>query len=339
MSRQTLGEFEIIDLFRVAAQPRHDWVRQGIGDDCAVLDLDGEHSLLVTTDLLVERVHFLREVITPWQLGWKAMAVNISDVAAMGGEPRAAFVAGGLAPGMDRAYLEAMRDGLLACARKYGVDLLGGDTSRSARDALLCITLLGVAPREQVVLRSGASPGDRIYLGGPVGRSAAGLWLLLDGAPLAERVSPALRRELFRAHLEPKPQVALGRWLAEHGLASAMIDVSDGLLQDLDHVCQASGVGARIVAEALPVGDAMVEMHGLLQQGDPYSWPLSGGEDYVLLFTVPAERERGLLGAARRALGLDLVPCGHIESEPGLRLQRDGETSEVEAKGWDHFPA
>jgi len=337
VSGKGLGEFGIIDLFRARGAPRRGWVRQGIGDDCAVLDLDHERCLLVTTDLLIERVHFLADAITPRQLGYKAMAVSVSDIASMGGEPLAAFVAAGLQRDVQRPFLEGLRDGLLACAQEHGVDLLGGDTSASLRDCLLCITLLGQAPRQQVVLRSGARAGDQVVVGGPLGQSAAGLWLLTEGAPLAERVSRVPRRQLLRAHLEPRPQVALGRWLAARGAASAMIDVSDGLLQDLGHICAASGVGARLVAEALPVDDALQEVHALSGHSDPYDWVLHGGEDYALLFTVPPEQVPGLARDARRELGIGLVACGFVEQEPGLRLQRGATVTWVEPRGWDHF--
>jgi thiamine-monophosphate kinase len=337
MGERQLGEFEIIDLFRGGGSFHHDWVQQGIGDDCAVLDLDGQRSLLVTTDLLVERVHYLRDAITPWQLGWKAMAVNISDIAAMGGTPRAAFAAAGLAAGVELGFIEGLRDGMLACAEQYGVDLLGGDTSRAPRDGVLCLTLLGSAPSEQVVLRSGARPGDVAFLGGPVGLSAAGLWLLTQGAERGARLPADLRERLLRAHLEPRPQVALGRWLAERGLATAMMDVSDGVLQDLGQICRASGVGALVAGEVMPVERALVQASALGCSDEPWRLALSGGEDYVLLFTAPAEQQDAIVQGAHDDLGIELIPFAWIEPEPGLRLFGTDGIHRVEPKGWDHF--
>ncbi len=336
MRKPTPSEFEIIDLFRGAGH-RHAWVQQGIGDDCAVIDLDGERSLLVTTDLLVEGVHFLGDTISPWQLGWKAMAVNISDIAAMGGTPRAAFAAAGLTPGVDVAYLQALRDGMMACARRYGVDLLGGDTSRAPRDAVLCLTLLGTAARDRVVLRSGAQPGHVAFLGGHVGSSAAGLWLLGEGRDRAERLAPVHLERLLQAHLEPAPQVELGAWLAQRGFASAMMDVSDGVLQDLGHICRASGVGALVAGEALPVERALVAagVAGCCEQ--PWRFALSGGEDYVLLFTAPADQQEEIVVGARHELGIELIPFAWIEPEPGLRLFGADGITPVEPAGWDHF--
>jgi thiamine-monophosphate kinase len=336
MAAHGLGEFEIIDLFRGGAF-RHDWVREGIGDDCAVLDLGGDRSLLVTTDLLVEGVHYRGHTISPWQLGWKAMAVSVSDVAAMGGLPRAAFAAAGLPPGLDRGWLEQLRDGMAACAERYGVDLLGGDTSGAPRDGLICVTLLGEAPREQVVLRKGARPGDVAFLGGPVGLSAAGLWLLERGPEAARGLPEALRERLVKAHLEPQPQVALGRWLAERGLATAMIDVSDGVLQDLRHICDASGVGALVAAEILPIDPALKAAAALGCGGEPWRTALGGGEDYVLCFTAPSEGWEAMVAQAREELGVELTPFAWIEEDPGLRRFGLDGIHRLEPAGWDHF--
>jgi thiamine-monophosphate kinase len=336
MSTSGPGEFEIIDLFRGGGH-RHPWVLDGIGDDCAVLDLGGERCLLVTTDLLVERVHYLRERISPWQLGWKAMAVSISDIAAMGGTPKAAFAAAGLAPGLDLAFLEGLRDGMLACAEGHGVDLLGGDTSRAARDGLLCVTLLGEIPRAEVLRRSGARPGDVAFLGGPVGLSAAGLWALTRGEVAAARLPEALHQQIVQAHLEPQPQVALGRWLAQGGMATAMMDVSDGVLQDLGHICRASGVGALVAGELLPLEPAVKAAAALGCATEPWRFALSGGEDYVLLFTAPAEHQEALIHGARAELGVELIPFAWIEEQPGLRLFGLDGIHTLEPEGWDHF--
>jgi len=301
-----LGEFDVIRLFADLAAPSHPWVRQGIGDDCAVLDLGGERCLLVTKDLLCEGVHFLRGTTTPRQLGWKSLAVNVSDIAAMGGRPLAAFLGLGL-DAAEPAFTVGFRDGFLACARAHGIDLLGGDTVRVPRDSVISVTLLGEVARGELVRRAGARAGDAIALGGPVGLSAAGLWLLSAGA---QPLDPARRETLVRAHLEPQPQVALGRWIAGRGVATAMIDVSDGLLQDLGHLCAAAGLGARILADALPAPDALAAAAALPGAPTASDWALAGGEDYVLLFTVPPERTAELIEGARRDLGLALTVVG-----------------------------
>ena len=320
-----LGEFGIIGLFRKAAKPGRRWVVQGIGDDCAVLDAGGDERLLVTTDMLVERVHFLRDKISPGQLGYKSLSVNISDIAAMGGEPTAAFLAWGLTEDLDRKFIEGFKDGLLRCAREFEVDLLGGDTTASQADIIACLTVLGRAGHTEVIKRSGARPGDVIMLGGVVGDSGAGLHLILDKPG---EVPDQDRERLLKAHLEPKPQVELGRMLATRQLATAMIDVSDGVLQDLSHIAAESGVGADLDADALPLSDAARRL-GASAGVDPRDWGLCGGEDYVLLFCVSDEQQSGLPDG--------VTPVGRITAEKRIRVKRDGAWKEVPVKGYDHF--
>jgi thiamine-monophosphate kinase len=320
-----MGEFGIIGLFRKAAKPGRRWVVQGIGDDCAVLDAGGDERLLVTTDMLVERVHFLRDKITPRQLGYKSLSVNISDIAAMGGEPTAAFLAWGLTEDLDREFVDGFKDGLLQCAKEFEVDLLGGDTTASKAGIIACLTVLGRADHKEVITRSGARPGDVIMLGGVVGDSGAGLHLILDKPG---EVSGEDRERLLSAHLEPKPQVELGRMLARQNLATAMIDVSDGVLQDLSHIARESGVGADLDADALPISDAARRL-GESAGVDPRDWGLSGGEDYVLLFCVSGDKQDELLSGA--------TPVGRITAEKRIRVKRDGAWSQVPVKGYDHF--
>lgn len=320
-----LGEFGIIGLFRKAAKPGRRWVVRGIGDDCAVLDAGGEERLLVTTDMLVEKVHFLRDKITSRQLGYKSLSVNISDIAGMGGEPTAAFLAWGLTADLNQAFVTGFKDGLLQCAREYQVDLLGGDTTASKSDIIACLTVLGRAEAGEVITRSGAQPGDVVMLGGVVGDSGAGLHLIQDKPG---EVSDDDRRRLLAAHLEPRPQVELGRRLSTQHLATAMIDVSDGVLQDLSHIAAESGVGADLDADALPLSDAA---RGLAKSAglDARDWGLSGGEDYVLLFCVPEEKQA--------ELGTGVTPIGTITAERRIRVCRDGTWKEVPAAGYDHF--
>lgn len=335
MSRglDSLGEFGVIGLFRQAADPLRSWTVQGIGDDCAVLDAGSDERLLVTTDALVERVHFLRKASSPAQLGRKAMAVNLSDIAAMGGEPTAAFLTLALTSDLDSAWVEDFRDGLMASAREHEVDLLGGDTVSSKADLVVSLTVLGRALAPEVVYRSGMSPGDALFLGRPVGGSAAGLHLLLGGEG---RIGPEDRQALLAAHLEPGPQVALGRLLGRRGLASAMIDVSDGVIQDLGHMCAASRVGAEIDADALPLPRAAVRLAGAAGL-DARDWGLSGGEDYCLLFSAPAERASEVEVECLGELDVQVYPIGRVVEGEAVRVLRDGTFSEHGPGGFDHF--
>lgn len=329
----TLGEFGIIGLFDQIGRPRHGWVEQGIGDDCAVLDIGGDERLLVTCDMLAEGTHFVRGGISAWQLGWKSLAANLSDIAAMGGEPRAAFLALGLSADLDLDFVRAYRDGLADCAREYRVDLLGGDTIATRADIVAGLTVLGRARAGRVISRAGARPGDRVMLGGTVGDSAAGLQLVLSRRGDA---SDAGRRRLLSAHLEPRPQIGLGRLLAERGLVSAMIDVSDGVLQDLGHICRRSGTGADLDAGRLPISDAARRLADSIGQ-DAIEWGLAGGEDFVLLFCVPAEKQAAAGQLCRRELGIEIHPLGEITSGPAIRLRRNGAWTAAHKKGYDHF--
>ena len=328
-----LGEFGIVRLFRLAAAGG-EGVLTGIGDDCAVLEGPPGERILVTTDALLEGIHFLRRGTGPYLLGWKALAVNLSDVAAMGGRPWGAFLALGIPKDLSLSYLEEFRRGLMDCAAPYGVPLLGGDTTASASGVTLCLTVLGKVPEGEEVLRSGARPGDRILLGRPTGESAAGLALILESP--RPQLPPGDEEALLLAHNKPHPQVELGRLLAREGLATAMIDVSDGLLQDLGHICRESGLGARVEEERVPLTPPL-RRFAAASGKDPLELALTGGEDYCLLFTVRPEEEERAIQAARRELGLTLHPIGRTTGEPGLLVGREGKWRPPSKGGFDHF--
>ncbi len=328
-----LGEFGIVDLFRSQASAEGKQVIQGIGDDCAVLAAGGQDCWLVSTDMLCQDVHFRLSDTTPAQLGHKALAVNLSDIAAMGGEPVATFLALGLPATVPTDFVQGFRDGLLACGREHHCELLGGDTVASPTGLVFSLTVIGRMPREQVITRAGARPDDIVCLGGLVGDSAAGLSLLLgQGAA----ISASEREKLVHAHLQPEPQLALGRWLAQKAGVSAMIDVSDGVVQDLGHICAESGCGAELVADALPLS---VAARNLAQStgGDARHWGLSGGEDYVLLFCVPAERQQEITQSCLAELKIEIFPVGTITAGAGVRVGIDGTWQRPSSGGWDHF--
>jgi thiamine-monophosphate kinase len=329
---RSLGEFGLVALFEGAGAGPRPEVVVGMGDDCAVLDLGGPARLVWTTDMLLERIHFERAWCGPEELGWKSMAVNLSDVAAMGAEPVAALLALGLPPDLSVDWVRAFRDGLAASARAYGLALVGGDTVAARRDVALCLTVLGRAPAGQVVLRSGGRAGDLLLVAGSLGDSAAGLRLLRGaGAGLGDEH----RRALLRAHLRPEPQLALGRALAAAGLARAMIDVSDGLVQDLGHLARASGLGAELEAEALPVSEAARAL-AAREGADPHAWALAGGEDYRLLFAVDPVRLEEARGVCL-GQGLEPAVLGRLTEGAGVRVRRAGQPLELGAGGFDHF--
>lgn len=294
------------------------------GDDAAAWKV-GETTELLTTDTMVEGVHFTRET-TPWRdLGWKSLAANISDIAAMGGLPKYALVTLGLPPETEVEDISEMYRGMLDIANAYGVLLVGGDTVRSD-SVFITISLTGVHPGQPMV-RSAAQVGDEVAVTGPVGCSAGGLKLMLESPQASGEAADYLRQR----HRRPEPAVAEGRILADNGVCAAM-DVSDGLADDLSKLCCASGLAARIHADQAPV-------HPLLKEVFPENaaeLALRGGEDYVLLFTAAPELMRSVLpllsdGAA--------VIGETVAGAPGQVTVVDSSGAETAAGrgGWDHF--
>jgi thiamine-monophosphate kinase len=327
MTLRELGEFGLIATIRsrVANAPG---VWRGIGDDAAEVELPAGERLLTSTDLLLEGVHFDFAWTSPRDLGAKAVAVNLSDIAAMGGTPRFLYV--GLACPAEAAVadLEAFVDGVLAETGRYGVALVGGDTCRSPGPWIVSVTIEGSVPAGEAVGRDGARPGDRILVSGTLGDSALALALWQEGATPAPF--------LAARHCRPTPRLALGRELAGHRLATAMIDLSDGLASDLQHILQASGVGAELGSAALPLSPAFREV--LARQPQRLALALGGGEDYELLCTVPAARVAEAV-ALGEELGVPLTPLGTVLApDAGLQLRAaDGTVQPLRARGYDHF--
>ena len=308
----------------------------GIGDDAAVLSLSRHLHTLVTTDFLTDGIHFRREWTPGRLLGRKALAVNLSDIAAMGGEPRAFVFGAGFPRSIEPGYARAVARGITSQARRFGVAIVGGDTCAS-RTLLLSVTLLGVVEPGREVRRSGARPGDGLYVTGSLGSSAAGLHLLRRGAR-AGRVTGA-RAAALRAHLDPEPRVLAGRLLGVTRLASAMIDLSDGLSMDLPRLCAASGAGAVVEEAAVPVARAAVAVLGGKSAAHA---ALVGGEDYELLFAARPGRE-GLVRRLARRIGLPMSRVGQVVArERGVRLlTRSGRylpMNELPGR-YRHFPA
>ncbi len=327
-------ERRLIEIIRRAAR-RAPAVRVGIGDDCAVLEPTAGSLLLATTDLLIEDVHFRRRWATPTDIGWKALAVNVSDIAAMGGRPRWGLIA--LAcPGtvaVDEA--EAFYAGVQALATEHDVAIVGGDTAASPGGWIVNVTLLGEAVRAPL-MRSTARPGDVIAVTGSLGRSAAGL-ALLEATPAPADVPSDARADVTAAHLRPRPRTREGLWLSEAGAVTAMIDLSDGLATDLGHLCEESGVGARVDVGRVPV-EASVRAVALALGRDALHWATGGGEDYELLLTCSPEAFDRLAGGLARATGTKLTAVGEMTpAAEGIRyLDACGEAVSVRP-GFEHF--
>jgi len=315
-----MGEFELIERHFVRATPR---AALGPGDDCALLAPAPGQALAITSDMLLEGRHFLATV-PPARLGHKALAVNLSDLAACGAKPLAFTLALSL-PRADEAFAAALAQGLFALADAHGIELVGGDTTAGALS--LCITAIGEVPAGGALLRNGARAGDQLWVSGCLGDARLALEVFRGHAALA-----AADFEAVRLAMEcPQPRVALG--LALRGLATSAIDLSDGLLGDLGHILRRSRVGARLELAALPCSAVLAAQPRALRE----ECLLRGGNDYELLFTAPAARAAEVR-AAGAAAGVAVTPIGLIGAAPDLVLvDEDGREGLAAARGFDHF--
>jgi thiamine-monophosphate kinase len=295
----------------------------GVGDDCALLSPAPGQQLAVSSDMLVEGRHFL-STVAPERLGHKALAVNLSDLAACGAEPLAFTLALALPRG-DDAFAAALARGLFALADAHGIELVGGDTTAGPLN--LCLTVIGQVPPGQALLRSGACAGDRLWVSGRLGDARLALEVFRGTVELAGNDFEVVRRAME----QPEPRVALG--LALRGLATSAIDLSDGLVGDLDHVLARSGVGATVEIDALPRSAIVAAQPRALQ----HRCVLAGGDDYELLFTAPAGQDEAVRAAGERA-GVAVTPIGRIEAAAGLRLlDADGQPVVFNERAFDHF--
>ncbi len=328
-----IGEEELINLISHNVELDQKEVLAGIGDDAAVTRSRGDRLMLTTKDMLVEGVHFLSNLITPWQLGRKALAVNISDIAAMGGTPRHVITAVGFPPETKLNVVEEIYRGIKDLCRIHSLNLMGGDTVRSPKGIIISITVIGEVKEENLVLRSGASPGDYIGVTGELGASAAGLDLLLK----KYEASSGWAQELIQAHLEPSLRLKESKLLAEKGLATSMIDLSDGLLKDLGEITGSSRVGARIHLEKIPLHPAVLVASQIVEK-DAMSYAVTGGEDYELLFTISPEKYDDFKGE-RHGVDSKFTVIGKITSpEEGLKiLDEEGKERDFFQKGFSHF--
>ena len=304
---------------------------KSIGDDTAVI-LAGGQAILVTCDMLIENTHFRRDIADPYDLGWKSVAVNISDIAAMGGEPTYTLVSLGIRD-QEVAEIDESYRGMRDVASRFGSKLIGGDTCFSESQSVFSVFQLGTADQRRVLYRSGARPGDAILVTGALGDSRTGLELLLKhGLDAARKLSDAA----VAAHLRPMPRVPEGQLLARLGVRSAM-DLSDGLAQDLPKLCEASGVGVIVFLDKIPVGDATRRFAPDLGH-DPARFAAEGGEDYELLFTVARDLVQAVQFALVENALTSATEIGEItDGDKALLVLPDG-SSEPLSGGWRHFP-
>lgn len=339
------GEFGFIDFIKEHFKAP-DGV-MGIGDDCAVLPIWPIRShpawqwrkqanmpgvtfptdwgeLLVSTDLLMEGVHFLREESSPEDIGWKAAAVNLSDIAAMGGNPIATFLSIALPKDAQGEWAERFIKGYAEISDLFDVPLLGGDTTSSLRDIAINVCILGRCPSGKALTRSGARPGDVIYVTGPLGDSAAGLKAILEGIERTEEVQTLIRR-----HKRPFPRLQAAADLMDIGVVGAMMDISDGIASDLRHILKASGAGAVVELDRLPLS-GQLQAVCQEQNWNAYELATGGGEDFELLFTAPA-------GLEKRTDIITVYPIGTITEGSGLTWTLNGQPTEFATNGYTHF--
>jgi len=318
-----MGEFELIEKYFKVPHARKDVV-MGPGDDCALLTLPADTMLAVSTDTLVSGVHFFPDM-DPVDLGYKALAVNLSDLAAMGAEPRWVSLALTL-PAVNEAWVAGFAEGFLELAEYYNVALVGGDMTRGPLS--ITVSVKGSVPAGRALMRSGARVGDGIYVTGTLGDAALALSHLLGKRTLNENQLAAVLPRLDHPH----PRILAGQGL--RGLASSALDLSDGLASDLGHILKASGVRAQIDLDLLPLSPVLQDA---VPARDAWQLALAGGDDYELCFTVPQEHH-GALDTALANCGVRFTRIGRIQAgDPGIDYVQDEQPVELHLKGWDHF--
>jgi len=321
------SEWKLIDLLsrKITSNggPAPESLVEGIGDDCAVFCINNERYGLITTDISIEKTHFIRELNTPFKTGFKAMSGNISDITAMGGRPMFAFVSLGVPPDADTDYIEEIYDGMITALNSAGGTIAGGDTSRSG-SVVINIALYGEVERTGLVKRSGARPGDMIYVTGTLGDSMAGLEILTG-----QGHKPGDWPGLIKKHLEPVARHSSVAEIISLYTPTSMIDVSDGLLSDITHICNRSGCGFRINTASLPVSDELLSFTTSANR-HAVDYALESGEEFELMFTAP--RGKGM----RLKDGVEVTQIGVI-TDSGSLLESETGTRECGVRGYNHF--
>lgn len=330
-----IGEFGLIDrIQKILPQIKHPDVLLGIGDDTAVIRYDENRNLLITCDIQVEDQHFRLKNITSYQSGRRAMAVNLSDIAAMGGKPTFALVSLGFPKSFPLSSFDDLFQGMRDQLSDFNAIIIGGNLSNTAANLIIDITMIGEVPASQFLTRSGARAGDRIFVTGTLGASGAGFYVLEKyGINYPEKFST-----MVEAHLQPIPRVKVGQLISQSGIATAMIDISDGIASDLNHICKMSNVGAEIYQTKLPMPTNINEIESIAGKSE-LDLALHSGEDYELLFTVKPETSRSMIELISKETKVSITEIGSIlPQEKGYYLiAPSGNQVHIQPKGWDHF--
>ena len=342
-ARSTIREFDLIRALSQKHSRRAPSVIRGIGDDGAVIAPQAGQWILLTTDLLTEGIHFDLRTARMADIGFRAAAANLSDIAAMGGTPQHVLVALAIPRSGTSSQVHQLYRGMMAACRPHHVALIGGDTSASNGGWFLSLTVTGMVPHRKALFRSGARIGDYLYVTGTIGDSLAGLQILNEPPPRTNRsshneaFSPRHRQFLIGRHLRPTARIAEGKWLSAHRFATSAIDISDGLSGDLRHICEESHVGVELDLGALPLSPAC-RSYAASRKLDPVDLALTGGEDYELLFTV-SPRQRPRLEQAAIEQGFSLTCIGRIHPHRfGIQaLSPHGTRHRLANRSYEHF--
>ena len=333
MNLKDIGEFGFIKRISRGCLIRPQNVIKAIGDDAAAFIPAPGQATLVTTDLLVERIHFLRNATSGFNLGYKALSVNLSDIAAMGGIAREAFISIAIPENCPIDFLEDLYKGMKTLAAEFDVNLLGGDTTRSKADLIINISVVGSAFEKEILYRNTARRGDIICSTGFLGDSRAGLHLIINDIKADSNELKAL----LDAHLLPKPYLREGRFLARRGGVHAVIDVSDGLSSDIGHIAEESNVGIRLYSEKIPVSNNLEKFCAWFDF-DPVEYALAGGEDYTLLCTISPDKADHIAADYLKRFRNPLYQIGEITDSGDMKLiLPNGQIRSFAPSGWDHF--
>jgi thiamine-monophosphate kinase len=335
MNLKEIGEFGFIKKISRGCLIRPHNIIKSIGDDAAAFITEPHRLTLITTDLLVERIHFLRNAVSGFDLGYKSLAVNLSDIAAMGGTAREAFVSIAIPDDCTLDYLDEIYNGIKDLAAKFDVNVLGGDTTRSTVDLVINIVIQGIVSKAELLCRDAARPGDVIFSTGFLGDSRAGLHLILNEIAAD---TDALK-SLLKSHRVPEPHLSEGRFLARQRGVHAAIDTSDGLSSDLGHIVEESRVGARLFADKMPLSPNLKDFCTRFHF-DPIDYALSGGEDYTLLCTIAPGNANKIARTFEKEFKRPLFGIGEITATQQIELlYPDGEIKSLTSTGWNHFKA